>query len=238
MPYTASLADEYGYATDYTAITHPSLPNYIAIAGGTTYGITDDDGPSSHPLDGSSVFGQAVSAGETAKVYEEGMISNCMLSDTGLYAVKHNPWAYFTPSSERTPCSSYDVPESLLATDAAAGTLPTVGMVVPDLCNDGHDCSLSVADTWFETQMQLIFAGPDWKSGHLAVVLTADEDDGSQGNKVFTVVIHPSQSGNVVTAPLTHYSLTRLYEDVAGVSHLNNAATAPSMSSAFGLPMP
>ena len=70
------------------------------------------------------------------------------------------------------------------------------------------------------------------------MVLTADEDDSSQGNKVLTVVIHPSQSGHVVTTPLTHYSLTRLYEDVAGVPYLNNAATAPSMSDAFGMPMP
>jgi acid phosphatase len=111
-------------------------------------------------------------------------------------------------------------------------------MVVPDLCNDAHDCSLSVADSWFQTRMQKIFAGPDWQSGHLAVVLTADEDDKSQGNTVLTVVIHPSQSGHVVSTPLTHYSLTRLYEDVVGTPHLNNAVGAPSMSSAFGLPMP
>jgi phosphatidylinositol-3-phosphatase len=238
MPYTASLAKQYGYATSYTAITHPSLPNYIAIAGGQTYGITDDNPPSSHPLDGSSVFGQAVAAGKTAKVYADGMTSSCMMSNTGRYAVKHNPWPYFTPASERTPCASYDVPETALATDAAAGTLPNVGMVVPDLCNDAHDCSLSVADSWFQTRMQKIFAGPDWQSGHLAVVLTADEDDKSQGNTVLTVVIHPSQSGHVVSTPLTHYSLTRLYEDVVGTPHLNNAVGAPSMSSAFGLPMP
>jgi phosphatidylinositol-3-phosphatase len=108
--------------------------------------------------------------------------------------------------------------------------------VVPNLCNDAHDCSLSVADAWFQAQMKLIFAGPDWRSGHLAVVLTADEDDHSQGNKVLTVVIHPSQHGKVVTSPLTHYSLTRLYEDVAHVPYLHNAAKAPSISSAFRLP--
>ena len=238
MPYTASLAKQYGYATSYTAITHPSLPNYVAIAGGQTYGITDDNSPSSHPLNGASVFGQAVAAGKTAKIYADGMTSNCMASNTGRYVVKHNPWPYFTPATERTPCGSSDVPETQLATDAAAGTLPNIAMVVPDLCNDAHDCSLSVADSWFQARMQKIFAGPDWQSGHLAVVLTADEDDSSQGNKVLTVVIHPSQSGHVVTTPLTHYSLTRLYEDVVGAPHLNNAATAPSMSDAFGMPMP
>jgi acid phosphatase len=110
-------------------------------------------------------------------------------------------------------------------------------MVVPDLCNDAHDCSLATADSWFKTRMEAIFAGPDWKSGHLAVVLTADEDDSASGNKVLTVVIHPSQNGHVVSTALNHYSLTRLYEEVAHTSYLNGAATAPSMSSAFGLPL-
>ena len=83
--------------------------------------------------------------------------------------------------------------------------------------------------------MTKIFDGPDWRSGHLAVVLTADEDDRSAGNNVLTVVIHPSQKRNVVTSPLTHYSLTRLYEEVAGVPYLFDAASAPSMTTAFGL---
>jgi phosphatidylinositol-3-phosphatase len=237
MPYTFSLAQRYGYATNYTAIRHPSLPNYIAIAGGQTYGITDDNPPSSHPLNGSSVFGQAIAAGKTAKVYADGMTSNCMASNTGSYVVKHNPWPFFTPQSETQPCSTFDVPETQLAGDITNGTLPNVGMVIPNLCNDAHDCALSVADGWFKTRMEKIFAGPDWKSGHLAVVLTADEDDSSSGNKVLTVVIHPSQNGKVVASALTHYSLTSLYEDVAQAPYLFNAATAPSLSAAFGLPM-
>ena len=85
--------------------------------------------------------------------------------------------------------------------------------------------------------MQKVFAGPDWKSGHLAVVLTADEDDHTQGNKVLTVVIHPSQVHHVVGTRLTHYSLTRLYDEVAHLPYLANAATAPSMAEAFGLPL-
>jgi acid phosphatase len=237
MPYTFSLAQQYGYATHYTAITHPSLPNYLAIAAGTTSGVTDDNPPSSHPLSGPSVFGQALAAGRTAKTYADSMTSNCQQSSSGQYAVKHNPWAYYTDPPERSGCNAFDVPIGELASDAAAGTLPNVGMVVPNLCNDAHDCSLATADGWFKTQMQDVFAGPDWRSGHLAVVLTADEDDKSQGNTVLTVVIHPSQNGNVVTTPLTHYSLTRLYEEVAHTGFLNNAATAPDLASAFGLPV-
>ena len=65
MPWTAALADRYGYATAYHALTHPSLPNYLAIAGGSTFGVQDDGDPSSHPISGPSVFGQALASGST-----------------------------------------------------------------------------------------------------------------------------------------------------------------------------
>jgi phosphatidylinositol-3-phosphatase len=237
MPYTFSLAQKYGYATAYDAIRHPSLPNYLAIAGGSTYGVTDDKGPSAHPISGASVFGQALALGRTAKVYADGMTTACQRSNSGTYAVRHNPWAYYTDAAEKRGCASFDVPVAALATDVTNGNLPNIGMVIPDLCHDAHNCSLGTADTWFKGRMQKILAGPDWASGHLAVVLTADEaDSSSAANRVLTVVVHPSQSGRVVSTALTHYSLTRLIEDVAGAPHLNNAATTPDMRSAFQLP--
>ena len=236
MPYTLGLAQQFGYATHYTAIRHPSLPNYIAIVGGQTYGITDDGNPSNNPVNGASVFGQAIAAGKTAMVYAEGMPKNCATTSGGSdYAVKHNPWAYFT--AERGDCQKFDVPLDQLNKAITNGELPNVGMVVPNLCHDAHDCPLRTADTWFRGWMTKIFAGSDWKSGHLAVVLTADEDDNSAGNTVLTVVIHPSQVANVVPSPITHYSLTRLYEEVAGTPYLFDAATARSMATAFGLPL-
>jgi hypothetical protein len=231
MPYTFSLAQQYGYADNYSAITHPSLPNYLALSGGSTFGISDDADPGSHPLSGLSVFNQV----PDTKVYADSMPSKCYLSNSGNYAVRHNPWTYYT--SGRTKCSNRDYPFGRFSTDVTNGALPTVGWVVPNLCHDAHNCSLATADAWFKTQMAKILAGPDWASGHLAVVLTADEDDRQSGNKVLTVVIHPSQSGNVVSAPLTHYSLLAFTEDVGHVSHLRNASTAPSLSQAFGIPV-
>src|SRR4051794_35981843 len=237
MPYTYSLAQKYGYATGWKAIRHPSLPNYLAMAGGSTFGVTDDAAPSSHPINVSSVFGQAITAGKTAKTYAESETSNCQLTSSGNYAVKHNPWAYFTPTAtERSQCQKFDVPEARnLTNDINAGTLPNVGMVIPNLANDAHDGSLATADNWFKARMQAILAGPDWKSGHLAVILTADEDDSSQSNTVLTTVIHPSQNAHVVTVALNHYSLTRFLEDVAHAPYLQGAATAADMKSAFGL---
>jgi len=235
MPYTASLAEAYGYATDYHAIRHPSLPNYIAIAGGSTYGVTDDKVPAYHRLRGRSVFGQARRNHRSAATYAESMPAPCGRTNAGAYAPKHNPWTYF--AAERTGCRAHDRAMNAFSSDVAAGRLPRVGMVVPNLRHDAHDGSLATADAWFKAQMTKVFAGPDWRSGRLAVVLTADEDDHTQGNTVLTVVIHPSQDHRVVTTRLTHYSLTRLYDEVAGLPYLRNAATAPSMATAFGLPL-
>jgi hypothetical protein len=234
MPFVYGLAKRYAYATNYTAIRHPSLPNYLAIAGGSTFGVTDDNDPAAHRIHGASVFDQARRAGRTAKVYAESQPRNCALTSSGLYAVRHNPWTYFV--DHRTACRRYDVGVSALTSDAAAGHLPTVGMVVPNLVHDAHDASLAVADAWIKKKILAVQAGPDWQSGRLAIVITADEDNHSQGNKVLTVVASRYQSHRVVSTALNHYSLTRFIDDVAGTRYLRKAATARSMKAAFGIP--
>src|ERR1700681_3597549 len=40
--YVSSLAAQYAVATDYHGVSHPSLPNYLALTSGTTWGIADD----------------------------------------------------------------------------------------------------------------------------------------------------------------------------------------------------
>jgi len=233
MPFVYSLARQYAYATSYTAIRHPSLPNYLAIAGGSTFRVTDDRGPSAHRLHGASLFSQALAAHRTAKVYADSAPRNCALANSGRYAVRHNPWTYFVDS--RSACRRFDVPARALGTDADAGTLPNVGMVIPNLVHDAHDASLATADAWIATKIRRVQAGPDWNSGRLAIVITADEDDRRQGNKVLTVVASKHQPQRVVTTPLNHYSLTRFVDDVLGTAYLRKAATAPSLTAAFGV---
>jgi acid phosphatase len=233
MPWTYRLGQEYAYATDFRALAHPSLPNYLAIAGGSTFGVQDDGDPSSHPIDGTSVFGDALDHGRTAGVYADAMPENCFLTNTSRYAVRHNPWTYFT--SERAQCAEFDVPIARFASDVNAGNLPDVGMVVPDICHDAHNCSLATADAWMREEIGLAMSGPDFRAGRLVVVVTADEDDGSQGNTVLTIVVHPSVRGVVTSSPLSHLSLSRLYSEVLGLPPLREAASAPSMTDAFGL---
>lgn len=238
MPYLFGLAQQFGYATNYVAISHPSLPNYLAIAGGSTFGVSDDNPPSSHPVRGASVFGTALSTGHSARLYAESMPTPCDLKAAGPYVVKHAPWAYF--SDERSACASgmlaAGTPEGgALAGDIAAGHLPDVGMLIPNLDHDAHDGSLARADTWLHGWLPRLLTGPDFTAGRLAIVVTDDENDGARGNGVLTVVVAPGLHHRVVTTPLDHYSVTRLYDEVVGAPPQRAATTANSLATAFGI---
>jgi hypothetical protein len=235
MPYTYGEGQKYGYASNFKSISSKaSLINYIAIGGGSRYGVTSNT--AARNLNGTTVFGQAIAKGKTALVYSEGIPSNCASKNGGKrYAVKHNPWPYFV--NERSMCQKYNVPITNLQTAISAGNLPKISLAVPDMCNSGHDCKdlRKSSDVWLKGWMEKIYAGPDWKSGKLAVVMTFDEDDNVSGDHILTTVMHPSLKNKVVTQPLTLYSLSRMYSEMSGSAPLLEASKAPSMSSAFGL---
>ena len=170
MPFLRSQSESYGTATNYYAISHPSLPNYLVMARGSTFGIEDDEDPDAHPLTGPSVFGQLLASGRTAKTYAEAMPRNCALRNDGTYAVRHNPWTYFGDPAERAACQKFDVPsgsptDGPLADDVAAGELPSIGFVIPDDCNNGHSCSIDTTDRWLLSWLPTIKNGPDFRSG-------------------------------------------------------------------------
>ena len=239
MPYLKSLSDTYGKAVNYTGLTHPSEGNYIAIVSGqgvNTCGLNNPL-PSACPQPGASVFGQALSAGKTAKSYAESMPANCRKTNVSPYVVRHNPWPYFT--AEATSCNALDVPTGTTAsgplrTDIDAGAIPHASMVIPNLNNDAHDGSLLEADNWLADWIPAVMAGPDYQAGRLAIVVTFDEGIGTNQNIPF-VVVHPSLDNVVVTQAYDHYGLTRMYDDVLGVPPLNAAATHPGLKAAFGL---
>jgi hypothetical protein len=240
MPTLAAAAARYGSATQSFGLTHPSLPNYLAIAGGSTFGVQDDNLPAVHPLSGSSVFGQVLAAGKVAKTYAEGMASNCQLTSSGQYAVKHNPWPYFTSPAERAGCQRYDVPAGTPANgnlhdDMAAGTLPTFGLLIPDLCTDAHNCSLSTADNWLQGWLRPLLASPDFRSGRLAIVVTFDEDHRDANNNILTAVLDQRLHGSQVTGRLDHTALSHSISRLVGARPLRDAATAPDFLGAFGL---
>jgi hypothetical protein len=224
-PYINQLAGECGLATNYFAVSHPSLPNYIALTSGSTQGIADDKPPSSHPLSVPSIFSQ-LDPGNWRSL-EESMPSGCDQSDSGEYAVRHNPAAYYTNLSD---CSSLDVP---------LGTTPDLSakftFVTPNLIDDMHDGTIQQGDSWLSTFVPKVLSSPEYQAGKTAVYITWDEDDSSQSNQVATVVVAPSITPGTRSGTLfNHYSMLRTTEEQLGLGLLSNAATATSMRTAFG----
>lgn len=110
-----------------------------------------------------------------------------------------------------------------------------VGLLIPDLCNDAHDCGLATADAWVAGWTSQVTQGPDWKAGRLALVVTFDEAEARGDNTVLTVVAAPGLHGVVAAAPLTHLSWTRWMSDLAAAPALGEAGSATSLGAAFGL---
>ncbi len=94
-PYLNSLVSIYGLATQYYAIGHPSLPNYMALTGGSTFGITSDCTTCFQHAQ--NLADQIEASGRSWKAYMENMPSPCYIGDSpdGLYVQKHNPFLYY-----------------------------------------------------------------------------------------------------------------------------------------------
>ena len=236
MPYLWTLAQRYAYATDWSDVAHPSLPNYLAIFGGSDFNRPQDCPPAAGcTYSGPSVFGQALSRGETAKAYEESMPQPCDQGFDGEYDVNHNPWAYFP--SEAASCRAHDVPAGTpaggaLADDVRGGTLPSVGLVTPNLLHDGHDGTPAQADAWLRSWVPVLMSGPDWRSGRLAIVVVFDE--GETTEQVPFVLMALGLSGVKITKPANQYALTLLIDKIIGAPPLRQASSAANVAYILG----
>ena len=225
-PYANTLAQSYGLATGYFAVAHPSLPNYVALTSGSTHGIVDDNNPSSHRLAVASIFSQL---GRNWRSLEESMPSNCDHADAGVYAVRHNPAAYYTNIS--AACASQDVALAAQPDISAALTV-----VTPNVCNDAHDCPVSTGDAWLRGFVPRLLASPLYTSGDTAIFIVWDESASTTSNRVPLIVIWPWTQRLATAGAFTHYSLLRTTEDLLGLPALGAAGTARSMAAAFNLP--
>jgi phospholipase C len=230
-PYQTSLAEQCGTLTDWATVGSPSLPNYIGAAAGNTFGIADDNSPSAHPLTADNLFRQVRAAGKTERSYQEDMPGPCSTGTTRLYAVKHNPAAYFTDPADRQACLADDVPlgtptAGALAADLANGTLPAFALITPNLCNDTHDCSVATGDAWLRSWIPKLVATPSYQAGDTAIVLTYDEYS-PVPNAILAASVPPKTR---VTAHVDHYALLRATEELLGLNGLlGQAASAPDL---------
>jgi phosphatidylinositol-3-phosphatase len=229
-PYINTIAQQCGVATNFSAESSPSLPNYIAMTSGSTQGISDDDDPSSHRLAVPSIFSQLRG---NWRALEDSMPSRCRLTDSDLYAVRHNPATYYTKT--RGQCLKRDVPLTYPLNLSAKFTF-----VTPNVCNDMHSCPTAPegstakqvrnGDTWLSKFLPQVLASPQYRSGSTAVFITWDED-----GHIPTLVIAPSVApGTKSSASFTHYSLLRTTEQMLGIkTYLGRAASARSMRGPF-----
>jgi len=234
-PFVNALAQAGAQAQQYSAVAHPSLPNYLALTSGTTAGITSDcNPPGGSCLDtGANLAEELDSAGHSWRMYAESMPAPCTTANTSRYAVKHNPFLYFpSVTNDAAYCAWHDVPYDRFASDlATTASLPDFSFISPDLCNDMHDCSIATGDAWLRTNVPPILASPAFTTQRSLLVITFDEGDSSD-NVVVCILAGPAARPHAVSAqPFTHYSLLRTIEREWGLPPLTaNDAGAPPMT--------
>ena len=234
--YLTALGRACGLATNYHAVAHPSLPNYLALTSGSTHGLTSDCIPSQCPIGGLNIFRQLGRRGKQWQAFAESMPGRCSSAATRLYAVRHNPPPYY--QTLRSSCQKHD--RRLGSTRsgpfkaALGGHLGRYVFVTPNLCNDAHDCPLSVADRWLSQWIPVIRHSQSYGKRHTAIVITFDE--GSGNNQVATIVVSPyTRAGTRSSRMFTHYSILHMAESVLGVGYLNHARNAGGFGRAFRL---
>jgi acid phosphatase len=235
MPYLNSLASRYALATQFYANAHPSIGNYFMMTVGDT--ITDDDGYSQVvTLD--NVVRRLVAAGKTWKAYAEDLpLVGYLGEGRGRYARKHNVLALLSDVVGDTAQQRNLVPFSQFATDLATNALPDYGFIVPNLCNDAHDCPLGMADAWLKTHIDpLVRSATFQRDGLLIVVFDESGRDNTHGGgRIACVIVSPkAKRGYRSTTFYQQQSILRLSLKALGVKAFPNAAAnAPDMDEFF-----
>jgi hypothetical protein len=236
-PYLNALARRYASATGFFGVRHPSLPNYLALTGGSTFGVSSDCTDCQQSA--TSVVDQLDAARVSWRAYMGGMPKACFGGAfAGEYAKKHDPFMYYTRVASQPRRCAKVVPESALARDLKKRRLPTFGWLSPGLCDDTHDCSVSHGDTYLRRVVPPILKALGARG---FLVVTYDEgssDSGccrvANGGRIATVIAGPKvRRGVRVVGPFTHYSTLRLIEDALRLPRLRGARSAKSLGSAF-----
>jgi len=144
----------------YRGVTHPSLPNYLALVSGSTHGIRSDC--TSCTVAGRNLADTLEARKLSWKAYAEGLPrAGWTGASHGRYAKKHVPFLYFRDVLSKPARLRRIVPLAQLGRDRAAGRLPNFSLVVPDLCHDMHDCSVATGDGWLKRFLPPLLKLPD-----------------------------------------------------------------------------
>ncbi|TMF02832.1 MAG: hypothetical protein E6I39_00255 [Chloroflexi bacterium] len=221
-PWINSAAAQFGLATNYTGVSHPSQPNYIAATSGSTNGVVDD---SDVTINVANVVDQIESSGRTWKGYMQsyfaGGNTNKLAHSAGnqLYERKHNPFVSYADvqSNPARMANLVDFPE--LSTDLASGNAPDYSWISPDQCNDMHGrggtdpatdrCNfanendlIQDGDAFLSSTVSMIMSSSAW-TGNSVIFITWDESD-FPFNDVSGCCDAVPGGGHVITLVISH----------------------------------
>jgi hypothetical protein len=233
-PYLNALAGRSGLATGYLAVARPSQPNYIALFGGSTKGIADNE---VHDIPGPNLADQLEAKGRSWRVFAQNVPGGCFVGPTasggpdgaGTYARKHEPAISFTDiSSDPARCAHI---ADFGAFDPAAADFE---LIVPNLCNNMHDCPVDVGDRFMAGFVPRILDSPAF-GRNSALFITFDEGDSKSGDQhVATIVVGAGvPAGMTSSVAHTHYSLLRSIEDSWGLGCLDESCDANNLGEFF-----
>jgi phosphatidylinositol-3-phosphatase len=242
-PYLNALARRYALATDYYAIGHPSLPNYIALIGGSTYEIRSDC--NGCDVEARSLVGQLDAAGLSWKAYFEDLTSNRRPGPgTAAYTPHYNPFVYYEGIRSSALGRSRVVDFDELRSDLRRRTLPRFSWIAPGVRHDGHSSSLRAADRFASRLVPEILRalGPQG-----VLFVTWDEGarsdwsgiDGTRGGGHVALIAAGGDARRGMTSgvPANHYALLRTIEASFSLPLLGHAA-APGTPLLSGLLRP
>jgi hypothetical protein len=216
-PFLNQLANHGGLFTRSYAVTHPSEANYLALFSGSTHGVTGDPCPVSFTAP--NLASGLLSAGKTFIGYSEGLpVVGSRVCDAPQYSRQLSPWAAFSnvPASLSRPFASFPSNDF--------SRLPTVSFVIPDMCNDMHNCSVATGDTWLRTHLE---SYAHWTMSHDSLlIVTWDEDDFTAANHITTIFVGQQVRPGRYPQQITHYSVLATIEAAYGLARDGHAASA------------
>ncbi len=216
-PYIASLAKQGLLLTDSVGVTHPSLPNYLALFSGSTQGVFNDG---HYDFDKPNLFTSLTARGLTFRGYAEGLPYVGFQGDSyQAYVRKHAPWVSFTNVPDYVGLPFTDLPSDY-------AKLPTVAMVIPNLNNDMHNGSVEQGDTWLRNNLNHYI---QWAKTHDSLfVLTFDEAEGTTPvpfNPIATIMVGAHvKPGSTYHGKFDHYNLLRTLDAIYHLRYLGTDA--------------
>jgi len=228
-------------ATNYYADSHPSIGNYFMLTTGELL-TTDDSSTTVWNVD--NLARRMVNSGVPFKIYAEGITQGYLGGDTGLYLIRHNPFAMLSDVADNPQVANQCIwPFTQFAADLASGTLPEFSFIVPNVNDDAHNGTPQQADAWLQTSViDLLSKSVAFTPGGDGILIVdfdeaATSDTAYGGGHVAAVFWGPTTNVGFTQTSTTLYQHESMLRTVMEQLRLSDppgaAASAPSMSEFF-----